>query len=220
MATTLRKLASQVIERLSGGDQSKDSQIDERMLYEDIRQSIAQLIKIQIFERRNEGDDRMVPQSHIATYSVNIDTDTDNLEATFTLPDVPISLPYERGVTRVYPKKRPHEYLVRVPSRTVAKGLAAGYLEGKIGYALEGNKGYLLEYKDRLNEKLKKGLNVQLLVPFPTTQQADDQLPVTPDQESEIIDTVIQKYLFMPSQDRVNDGIDSAKLDTRNIRRV
>ncbi len=216
MATTLRKLSSQIIEVLSGGDQSKDSQLDDRMMYEHIRQAMAQLLKLEILDLRAQGD-RTIPQLHVATYLVaSVIEDTDSLEASISMPDIPITLPWNKGVVRIFPRAKPHERLIRVLHYNSSRGLPAGGLECQMGYFLKGNKAVLVNFDDK--DKFPKGAIVELLVPFPGTQDVDTTLPITPEHEDQVKEIVAAKYRPRIPQDKINDNADLAELDVRRVR--
>jgi hypothetical protein len=203
MATTLRKLASQVIEILSGGDQNRDSQIDERMIFEQIRQLAAEAIMLKTLELRESGD-RSVPQSYVASYQINqVQTDPATKETYFDLPDVPLALPYNKGIQRVFPYGRPQDRLIKLISATSSKFLKSGNLEKQKGYWLRGN-SVRMSYKDK--DSFPKGLVVDLVVPFPSTQDKDAQLPILPEHEGQIIRQVLQIYGVQSPKDDINDN--------------
>ena len=201
---TLNKIASQIIRKLSGGDRSKDSPIERRDVVLRIRQVMAELLKLELYEYRNAGD-RLPPGLYIATYSdLTITKDTDTEEKYVTLPEHFMSLPYNKGIYRVA-FSGSEVSMIRRNNPYVSNVLPSASLEGHQGYYVEGFRLYL-DNPEEINETKKK-VTAKLLVPAPDSIGKDDSLPILPEHQAEIIRRVVNDMFSVAIEDKLNDEV-------------
>ncbi len=99
---TKRKIAHEVIRFLSGGDQSNNSQIDERDVMIKIRHVINTRVKNNFFENyKMEGTTGVDGQYIFACANVPVTLDTARDEYYSVLPSIYVSLPKGRGIRQV-----------------------------------------------------------------------------------------------------------------------
>lgn len=177
---TLRKLAALHISDVSGGDQSKDSQIDEREVMLKIRQLMSELLFLKLFEKYNDGDRSPVAQ-YIASYDVLIKTET--IYRYSDIPEFFITLPSNRGVHRLFEKDKPRKDFIPLENPAVTQDLESANIYKNSYYYIEGMRIY---YTKLVNPNAKY-VTMQLIIPAPDTIGKDDPLPIIPEQQSEIL---------------------------------
>ena len=194
MATTKAILAEQVIRKLSGGDQSRDSQVDRREVIKVIVQIISDKAKINFFENYKFGEPGVEGQ-YVATYKNLVPVlDTDRTEYYVTIPTNYIALPGGRGIRQVSPSKNPRKaYVIRAAgNQVIYNNLPAGGLQGKIGVYPEGNKLYFTG--DVIKEGFKNApkLIVKVVAAGPDAIGENDALPMDAAAEKMVIDVAFE----------------------------
>lgn len=194
---TLRKLAHLFISDVSGGDQSKDSQIDEREVMLKIRQLMAEVLFLKQFEKLNSGDRSPITQ-YVASYDLSV-ADGDDFQ-TSTLPEFYVGLPNNRGVHRVFEKDNPRNDFLPMRNPAVTQSLETARIKGLNYYYVEG----LTIVYPRLNNSITD-VTVQLIIPAPDTITKDANLPILPEHQSQILRMLKEDYAYVP-KDYLNDN--------------
>lgn len=202
--TTIDNIASQIIRFLSGGNQSKDSVIDRRDIRLRVRQKANALLKLQLLQKREEGD-RLLSPYYIATYAgLAIKRDETTKQLYTELPEFFFDLPYNKGLYAVHPDTKPYDLYVRRNNPYVSMSLPCSDLQGQEGYQIEGPR---IIY-DNSDLKTTTKMTHKLLLAGADKIGDSDPFPLTPDQVSDVINGVItdmQNILKIP-EDRVNNN--------------
>lgn len=200
---TLKQLAALHIDKLSGGMQGGDSQLYYRSTILKIRGLMNELLKIEVITGREAGD-RNGPAQYIASYDLAV-TMSGGVAKT-TLPDFYLTLPFNGGIYRVFPKDRrqggfdfKRTYNPGVSAKTDA-GNYAGYKQ----YWAEGKDLYFRRAFTEPGEDMN--VTVQIFVAAPDTVGESDQLPISPDQISEILRRLDLLAQPMLPQDKTNNA--------------
>jgi hypothetical protein len=218
MATTPRKLRTQITQLLERGPKTTDSKLSERHIQTQILQACGKVLKTQWYEDRKLGADHNVNHLCIATYTdVAITLDEDRGRCFALLPASPEPLPGGLGVQEVKPWKAgdPSEERAMIPlaygDRELLAGLTAGeeILSDSFCYELDRDRVWFTE-KD--NETiLDAGIDeveMKLVIIDPAEYDDNDTLPLSPSQEFEVLKEVLLLNGFNPAQiaDVTNDG--------------
>lgn len=199
------KIAQQVIRKCSGGNQSKDSQLDRREVMLKVRQIMNEECKKSFFENYNLGEPG-VEGVYVARYTnVDVLKDTNTNEEYSNIPSTYVALPNGRGIREVVPVKSGcYPLIIR---KHGAKGifamLPAGNLEGELGCWPEGNK---LIYDRSLLAKGIKKVTIKLAVAAPDSVAEDDDLPIDESAASSIVDKAVAFFIQQMPQDRTNNN--------------
>lgn len=197
---TVNQIAHQVRRDLTGGDTSKDSNFNIEYIKIRARQGLNKLLKLAIYEKRNNFDRSAVTQ-YIATYpNLDVEEDTDRGEPYLDIPEFYQSLPHNKGIYAVCPNDNHQEPLIRRNFQSVSYGLPCYHLEGKKGYYVEGMRIYFDKDFDDGKATLK------LIVAAPDKFGDDDPLPILPEQQFDLIDMVKASMAERPLEDKINDG--------------
>lgn len=205
---TLRKLAWQYIDEMTGGRQSQDSTLDDRMVALEIRAILNELIKPEYYTKYAQGDRSAITQC-IATYkNIPIKKDED-LDAFYSdLPEFYIALPYNKGVHSVIMADRRNQVpipLVRRNTPGVSYNTDVFQMIRKKSYYVEGLKVY---YDSRDIDTKKNKAIIKLIVAAPDSIGLDDPLPILPEHQAEVLRRLRQKV--KAPIDIINDNIDAA----------
>ena len=200
---TLRSLAWQFIDDFSGGGKTVDSKLDERDVILKIRQIINEILPLQLYKNYAEGD-VSGPAMYIATYELTLLNDADRNLAYITLPEFHTSLPYNRGIHRIYLKDDPYRDIVISHQPGIGANLKAGNVAG-INYGFqEGLKFILRNVSVEPDEEPKKVI-YQPIIAAPDTIGINDPLPIIPEQQGEILKRLMIIYRPVP-QDLTPNG--------------
>jgi len=183
VATNFRLLNEQIRRLYVRGLDREDvsPRLDEREIKLYIVQAINSLIKAEI---ANIGE---VPDTVIGTYSVVVTNPSECLYQA-DLPVMPVNLPKNMGIWRVYPDGCPWKPFVPIKSGDfdMAKGTPTETLEGLVGYYQDGKK---------LSFTKNPGTPVilKLVVNDPSITNDTEILPIPAEMESLVISAVINK---------------------------
>jgi hypothetical protein len=182
MATNYLLLSEQIKRIYSRGIDREDisPRLDSREVRLFVIQAINQLIKLEIASIGENLD------TVIGTYDVVRAGITPNFYV--TLPTMPISLPKNMGIWRVYKTSCPWAPFVPLKHGDfdIAQGTPSQYMEQLTGYYQEGK---LLKFtKDPGTD-----ITIKLVVNDPEKISDTDILPIPPEMEGMVIDLVIKK---------------------------
>lgn len=178
MATNRNILAEQIQRIYSRNIDREDvSRLDVREIKLLITQAVNFLIKPEILQR---GD---VTGCILASY--DIAKQTANGCDYITLPVVPVSLPKEQGIHRVYPQGCANQAYIPIPTNDfqIVQGTPSMYVEGQVGYFYEG-------HRISFTKTVADTVTVKLVVYDPVNDT--DILPIPPEMEAQVIEFVLQ----------------------------
>ncbi len=211
---TLRKLCFQVKRLLSAGTTPKDSKLNDAYIIAEIRQVTHGLLKMEWYAGKQEGRVGASPIL-IATYpDVPVLNDTVRKRNYSVLPAYPMNV--EEGVQQVKP-------MTGIPSRDVAmipiapheyelfKSLLVASEIMKDQFTFEVGRDRV-EYTKKDNKTLlQHGINfveMKILVQDPEQISEDDNFPVPPEMELQIIQGVCALHgMLNVTHDQVNDDV-------------
>lgn len=201
--TTLRKLAALHIDKWSGGQHGVDSPMYYRTEILKIRGILNELLRVQTLQARNEGD-KTASGNCIASYDLAVAVAGGVAKA--TLPQFPINLPFNGGIHRVFPKNRIQGGFDF--TRTYNPGVSAHSEAGNYpGYKYYWQQGKELCFKGAYSEPNEDmNVTVQIIVAAPDSIGENDELPIGPDMETEVLRRMDQLRLPMVPVDKVNNN--------------
>ncbi len=192
---TLRQIAAQHMDRVAGGDVPSSSPLSFQQVIFQIRQIANLVLKVSSIEKYNDGD-RSAVTNCIATYELTLQNDSVDGVAFVTLPDFYISLPYNRGVHRIFQRALKqagnptdkeftimHQPAVSLKTRTARyPGMNYCWIEGfKVKF-------YNMYAEPGATNKVVS----QLIVAAPDQVGEDDALPIMPETVIEILTRLAQ----------------------------
>lgn len=224
MPTTKKKIAEQVQRNYArfldqGNIEGTGSSVDERELYLYIEQAINQLLKVENIQRFQDGNIDIVEQS-IATYEA-IDVVATNNRASAVLPATPISLPMGMGVWQITNTDNPFRPYIPLSAAdlnvanisfnntytTQEGGLNASYLEGQVGYVVNGKKVY---FTRNIVADGVTTVDIQLIIHDIANYNENELLPLNSDLEASVIKMVMQNIMMgVGSQQELNSKDDN-----------
>lgn len=199
MATTLYRIAEQAQRRLAGGQPTSDTAVKIQELIIAAQQAFAQIVKINLFENRRNGE-YDVNGSFIYSFDdvpVLFDTQKDLYYS--ELPSTYIALPNEMGIVHVSSMKSQFKGFVRVNPNFLAQsyGLKISGLLGNKGYWAENNKIYYVNM-DKLNAN--NNVLLKLVVGLDSIDPYEDEIGISPEIQDQIVESIYQKYVVAEVQ--------------------
>ena len=195
MATTKNILAEQ-IQRLYARFLDKNNPsdvIDIREVKLLVAQSLNKVLKLQVAESFKAGlvD---VPKCNLLEYTCAVTADSGNNRSYITLPAIPLTLPMDMGIWSITPLTGAMTPYIPIPAQDVLvfQGANLSYLEGKVGYYIQGKKVYFTKNITLTANGSVSSVIVNLLVADFSQLSDTDMLPISPEVESVIIDDVLQ----------------------------
>jgi hypothetical protein len=198
MATTKYKLAEQ-IQRIYARFLDKDNPsdvIDIREVKLLVEQTINKVLKAQVAESFQLGlvD---VPKCSLIEVTRTVTSDTANNRSYITLPVIPLTLPMDIGVWSISALTAAATPYIPIPAQdvlvfgTIASGTNVSYLEGQIGYYVQGTKVYFTKDITLSANGSITSVKVNILASDFSQLTDTDLLPITPDMETTIINEVL-----------------------------
>jgi hypothetical protein len=194
---TTKQILSEQIQRLYARFLDKDNPsdvIDIREIKLLVNQSINKVLKLQVAESFKAGMID-VPKCNLMQYSnAAVVQDSANSRAYVTLPAIPLTLPMDMGIWSVTPNSGAMTPYIPIPAQDmlVFQGTNLSYLEGKIGYYVQGKRIYFTKDITLVANGSVSGVTVNLLVSDFSQLTDNEMLPISPEVESTIIDDVLQ----------------------------
>lgn len=213
--STLRKLSHQVIRVLSGGDKSRDSQLDVREVSLYVGQTIETLVKEDIISEikkvngRTTIDGLKIPSNYIARFkNLTVIEDADMKEYYTDIPSSYIALPNNKGIHQVSGMKNSKQPFIVSSNGSIGiyDGLPASFLEGRIECYAEGLRLY---YNCDIRKRGIKKVLLKIVMGTPSDLTLDDPIPLSPSEEKEVVDTTALFFANRGVQDKINDNIDT-----------
>jgi len=177
------------IDDFSGGDPSKDSQLDKREIALKIRSLFYSIVKMETFNKKNEGDNSAVTNA-IVTYEVTLQQD-DTGQKYVNMPDVPATLAYNKGFHRMYAKGNPYEDFIPQMNPGMSSTLPHMKIKGLQYYYVEGMKA---KFSKGCTAKKADTIVMQLIVPSPDSIADDQPLPLLKEYMPDILTKLKADY--------------------------
>ena len=135
-----------------------------------------------------------VPKCNLIEYTCPVTADSGNNRAYITLPAVPLTLPMDMGIWSIAGATGAMTPYIPIPAQDVLvfQGANLSYLEGKIGYYLQGSRVYFTKNITLSANGTVTSVVVNLLIMDISKFTDNDMLPISPEVESAIIDDVLQ----------------------------
>ena len=195
MATT-KSLLSEQIQRLYARFLDKENPgdvIDTREINLIMNQSINKVLKLQVADSFKAGlvD---VPKCNLLEYTCAVTADAGNNRSYITLPAIPLTLPMDMGIWSIAAATGAMTPYIPIPAQDVLvfQGANLSYLEGKVGYYVQGKRVYFTKNITLTANGTVTSVIVNLLVMDFSQIGDNDVLPISPEVESAIIDDVLQ----------------------------
>lgn len=193
---TTKNILAEQIQRLYARFLDKDNPsdvIDLREVKLIMNQSINKVLKLQVADSFKAGMVD-VPKCNLIEYTCAVTAETGNNRSYITLPAIPLTLPMDMGIWSIAAASGAMTPYIPIPAQDVLvfQGANLSYLEGKVGYYLQGKKVYFTKNITLTANGTVTSVVVNLLV-MDFSQIGDtDVLPISPEVESAVIDDVLQ----------------------------
>jgi hypothetical protein len=195
---TKNKLSEQ-IQRIYARFVDKDNPsdvIDLREIKLIVEQSINKVLKIQVADSFKAGM-YDVPRCNLIQYTCAVTSEPSNSRAFINLPAIPLTLPMDMGIWSIAASAAALTPYIPIPAQdvlvfgTIANGTNLSYLEGQVGYYVQGKKIYFTKDITTVGNGSITSVVVNLLV-MDFSQIGDNELfPISPEVESTIIEDVL-----------------------------
>lgn len=203
---TLKGEAELILRDISGNSITSDRAIDIREIQDKIRATMNELLNLEIFEKKQEGD-RTAVTHYIATYPLTVQINEDD-EPYFIIPDLYINLPNNEDIHNLYKKGKPRDGFIIDNNPSVGSEIFAGSMLGRKGFYVEGFTG---KFMDEECVKKDDKLTIQLIIAVPNNLKETDRLPLIPEQIAQMRRIVKQDILgAVTPEDKVQDGVDNS----------
>jgi hypothetical protein len=193
---TTKNILAEQIQRLYARFLDKDNPsdvIDLREVKLLINQSINKILKLQVADSFKAGMVD-VPKCNLLEYTCTVTAETGNNRSYITLPAIPLTLPMDMGIWSIAASTGAMTPYIPIPAQDVLvfQGANLSYLEGKIGYYLQGKKVYFTKNITLTANGSVTSVVANLLVSDFSVITDTEALPISPEVESAIIDDVLQ----------------------------
>lgn len=206
---TKNKLAEE-IQRIYARFLDKDNPsdvIDIREVKIILEQSINKVLKLQVAESFKAGliD---IPRCNLIEYACAVTSDPTNSRASITLPSIPLTLPMDMGIWSISAPTAVATPYIPIPAQdvlvfgTIASGSNVSYLEGQVGYYVQGKKVYFTKDITLSANGSISSVKVNLIVSDFDQYTDTELLPISP----EVVTTVINEVLSTISNGRVSQA--------------
>jgi hypothetical protein len=209
-------LAEQVIRILHGGNPSDDSRMDVREVALFVEQAFSSILRRRLFENKEQSNQE-VNGSYIYTFkNVEVLEDEDLKLYYSELPATAVDMPNEIGMQYVGYMQDQKNPFIKVSHTFCAlfKGSMAGKLQGNVGYYVEGDRVYYINW-DQGTETCK--VLIKMVVSSLEGDGNDafaidncNQFYIPIDMQEEIVMKAVQLYKLHKDikQDITNDNVD------------
>lgn len=189
------------MDRVAGGDRKTESELSYQDVIFRIRQICNELLKAKYLDKYQDGD-RSAILNCVATYELQLQNDTVDGVTYVTLPEFYISLPYNRGVHRIFqratkPKGDPStKEFTLVDQPAVSLKTRTSRYPGMNFCWIEG---YKVKFFNMYAEQgATDKVVTQLIVAAPDSVGETDPLPIPADMVQTVLDRMTQAELTPP----------------------
>jgi hypothetical protein len=188
LAEQIQRLYSRFIDKENPSDI-----IDTREIILLVGQSLNKVLKLQVAESFKAGMID-VPKCNLIEYTTAVTADSGNNRAYITLPVIPLTLPMDIGIWSIAAATGAMNPYIPIPAQDVLvfQGANLSYLEGKIGYYVQGKRVYFTKNITLTANGTVTSVVVNLLTMDLSQFGDNDLLPISPEVESTIIADVLE----------------------------
>lgn len=191
-----KKILAEQIQRLYARFIDKENPsdiIDTREIILLVGQSLNKVLKLQVAESFKAGMID-VPKCNLIEYTAAVTADTGNSRAYITLPVIPLTLPMDMGIWSIAAATGAMNPYIPIPAQDVLvfQGANLSYLEGKIGYYVQGKRVYFTKNITLTANGTVTSVVVNLLTMDLSQFGDNDLLSISPEVESTIIADVLE----------------------------
>jgi len=196
---TLRQLAYTAIGRLQGGDRKTTSEYSVQDIVFKLRGICNEFLKADYITKYSDSDRGAIAQC-IASYELELENDPDC--AFVTLPEIPINLPWNRSIHRIFQRAyhlsgdpTDKEFTLSHQPAIGLKTRTARYP----GINICWQESFKIKFFDLFAEPGENSkIIAQIIVAAPSSIGEDDPLPIPPEWSSKILDRLVQQELNPP----------------------
>lgn len=169
-----------------------------------LEQSLNKVLKLQVAESFKAGFVD-IPRCNLIEYTCTVTSDSTNSRSYITLPSIPLTLPMDMGVWSISAPTAVATPYIPIPAQdilvfgTIASGTNVSYLEGQVGYYVQGKKVYFTKDITLSANGSISSVKVNLIVSDFDQLTDTELLPISP----EVVTTVINEVLTVISNGRV-----------------
>lgn len=206
--STKRRIAEQVLRRISGGDPSAGSRVDIREIVVALGQMLAKRLQLSHFDITMGQGETIPAGTMLARYGegavkIRAKAENNGKVCRITLPAMPINLPRNMGIFHVGPLSDPDCGYIPMQAGQY------GVVKKLVGMStLLGQAGYWPVGRELFFSKDVSDVDLLIILAVMDIDKYDDwaQLPISEDMEAEAIEALVQ--MFLPRVD-ANKIVDS-----------
>ena len=193
MATksTLSEQVQRIYARFLDKNNSSDV-IDIREVMLLVSQAINKILKLEVAESFKAGlvD---IPKCSLIQYTASVTADAPNNRSSITLPVIPLTLPLDMGIWSISASNAAMTPYIPIPSQDVLvfQGANLSYLEGQIGYYVQGKKVFFTKDLTLAGNGSISSVIINILASDFSQFADNDMLPISPEVESAVITEVL-----------------------------
>lgn len=194
MAVT-KAILSEQVQRIYARFLDKDNPSDvisipEVMLL--VSQAINKILKLEVAESFKAGlvD---IPKCSLIQYTASVTADAPNNRSSITLPVIPLTLPLDMGIWSISASGAAMTPYIPIPAQDVLvfQGANLKYLEGQIGYYVQGKKVFFTKDLTLAGNGSISSVIINILASDFSQFGDNDMLPISPEVESAVITEVL-----------------------------
>jgi hypothetical protein len=185
--TTKYHLAEQILRRISEYNVSRNLEIDMREVWLRMDQLTNEWANLNILRDMQYDGGEVSPFYLTVFYDLPVETDVRSIMPYVTLPAIPVQLPYNKGVNRIWQDGNlgltENEFIYTTASQRPSHDLASD-MPNKTGYFLQANKAYF-------RKPVAGTVNMALCVANAESIDENAPYPIPADKQREMIDQVV-----------------------------
>jgi hypothetical protein len=189
--STLSEQIQRIYARFLDKDNPSDTiSIPEVMLL--VSQAINKILKLEVAESFKAGlvD---VPKCSLIQYTATVISDSGNSRSYISLPVIPLTLPLDMGIWSISASSAAMTPYIPIPAQDVLvfQGANLSYLEGQIGYYVQGKKVFFTKDITLAGNGSISSVIINILASDFSQFTDTDMLPISPEVESAVITEVL-----------------------------
>jgi hypothetical protein len=157
-----------------------------------VSQAINKILKLEVAESFKAGlvD---IPKCSLIQYTASVTADAPNNRSFITLPVIPLTLPLDMGIWNIAASNAAMTPYIPIPSQDVLvfQGANLSYLEGQIGYYVQGKKVFFTKDLTLAGNGSISSVIINILASDFSQFADNDMLPISPEVESAVITEVL-----------------------------
>jgi hypothetical protein len=157
-----------------------------------VSKAINKILKLEVAESFKAGlvD---IPKCSLIQYTASVTADAPNNRSSITLPVIPLTLPLNMGIWNIAASGAAMTPYIPIPSQDVLvfQGANLSYLEGQIGYYVQGKKVFFTKDLTLAGNGSISSVIINILTSDFSQFADNDMLPISPEVESAVITEVL-----------------------------